>query len=350
MENYENYIFVTDVHFNMWSTFSQPDDITGNTRFSEQLAKMQEVFDIARENKAILINGGDLFHVRNSLNTNLFNKVYDLFEENKDVPVIHCVGNHDKVTNSLNSPSTLDTFSYIDNNYVCSQPTVINLAQSDIYVVPYGDETEELKEWVQDQELSSDKVNILVGHLGLEGASTGTSSHRLEGAFTLGDLRPQEMDAILLGHYHNKQVLNGQMNFIYGGSLLQNNFGESHDTGVWLGSLTEKTKTLEFISVESTKFVTVDASDLPENLEEILDNHYVRYSGTTADVKALSNVRDDLSNVQVDLQEDYTKESRLDIEESSTPEEIVKSYIRQYMDGDEQTIQIAVEALKEVQQ
>lgn len=346
----ENFIFVTDVHFNLWSTFSQPDDITGNSRFTEQLEKMQDVFDLAREYDAVLINGGDLFHVRNSLNTKLFNKVYDLFVDNSDVPVIHCVGNHDKATNSLTSPSTLDTFSYIDNNQVFSQPDVVGLGESRIYVLPYGDETTEIKEWLSEQELDENKVNILVGHLGLEGASTGTSNHRLEGAFTLGDLRPDDMDTILLGHYHNQQKLGGNDNFIYGGSLFQNNFGETHETGVWLGSLIDKEQDLKFIPVESKQFVTVEADDLPENLEEILDNHYVRYSGTTADVKALSNVREDLSNVQVDLQEDYTKESRLDIEDNSTPEEIVAKYVEQYMGGDKQIIDIAVNALKEVQE
>lgn len=341
---------MTDVHFNLWANFSQPDDITGNTRFTEQLTKMQEVFDLARENEAILINGGDLFHVRNSLNTKLFNKVYDLFTDNNDVPVIHCVGNHDKASNSLDSPSTLDTFSYIENNYVFSQPGKVSTEETEIHILPYGDETKEIKEWLQEQVINEDRVNILVGHLGLEGASTGTSSHRLEGAFTLGNLRPEDFDTILLGHYHNQQTLGDNPNFIYGGSLFQNNFGETHETGVWKGSLTVAEQELEFIPIESKRFVTVDAKDLPEDLEVILDNHYVRYSGTTSQVKALTNIREDMSNVQIDLQEDYTKDSRITIEESSTPEDIVKSYIDKYLNGEEEVLQIAVNALKEVQQ
>lgn len=350
----QNFVFFTDVHFHKFSTLAKPDDVTGNSRFTEQLRVMQEVFDIARENDAMLLDGGDLFHKRGAVETDVFNKVYNLFNENSDRKVVHCIGNHDRQTNSLYSSSSLDLFKYNGGVVESSTPFTVEDNENNwaIYVLPYGDEIEELKDWLNKQDIDKTKTNILLGHLGLEGAKTGSGNHRLAGAFSYDDLRPDDFDYVLLGHYHKRQLLNEfNPKHIYGGSLLQNNFGETHDTGVYLLTVDtedKKNNTTEFIPIKSTRFATVDANDLPSDLSDIMENDYVRFRGKTSDVKALENVTDDLSNVQIDLQEDYTKETRLDYEESSSPTEIVSKYIDTFLDGDEQIKAVSVSALNKV--
>ncbi|WEW53671.1 exonuclease [Staphylococcus phage vB_SauH_SPJ2] len=65
------FIFFTDSHFHMFTNYSKPDEEYGNDRFKEQIETLQKVFDLARENKAKVIFGGNI-HSQNKLITALY--------------------------------------------------------------------------------------------------------------------------------------------------------------------------------------------------------------------------------------------------------------------------------------
>src|SRR5699024_4880023 len=127
---------------------------------------------------ATLIIGGDVFHRRGSVKTEVFNKVFETISRNDDIETYILRGNHDSVTNSLYTQTSLEPLSKLDNVYLFSEPYQLRMEPENgeiinVSFLPYGDETEEMKEFLDtmvDTLKNRPGVNILVGHIGLEGA------------------------------------------------------------------------------------------------------------------------------------------------------------------------------------
>lgn len=337
------FVFFTDSHFHLFTNYAKPDEFYPNDRFREQIEALQKVFDIAREEKAKVIFGGDLFHKRNSVDTRVYNKVFEVFAQNYDVKVYMVRGNHDAVTNSLYTDSSIDIFETLPNVEVTkSLSTVPVSSKVQLTLCAYGDETEEIKQFIKDSNMLG-KVNILVGHLGVEGSLTGKGSHRLEGAFGYQDLLPDNYAFILLGHYHRRQYFTNPNHF-YGGSLMQQSFSDEQDSnGVHLID-TDKLTT-KFIPINTRKFITVQGDNIPKNINDLVDEgHFIRFIGTPEQAKAIELDNVD-SNVQVQMKKKYTVEKRIDSEVTDDPVTIASSYADKYYPEAKEKI---VECLKEV--
>ena len=350
------FIFATDLHMHNFTDFSIPDEEYITSRFYEQIVALEKTYDIARKNDATLIIGGDVFHRRGSVKTEVFNKVFETISRNNDIETYILRGNHDSVTNSLYSQSSLEPLSKIGNVHVITKPChmVGEEGEVNITFLPYGDEIIEMKEFLNT--ISKDyrgvkETQMLVAHIGLEGATQGKHSHRLSGAFGLGDLHPEFYDFILLGHYHKRQGINSKNpNHLYGGSFMQHNFGdEGQDTGVHLIDTEEMTTT--FIPIDTPQFVTIDGKNIPDNLEDLIRNNYVRFVGNSEEVKAVDRLKDitdfDLSNIRVELQRDYNHEARMGLDATMSEEEIVRNFAKQKFPN---SIEEALECLNEAQQ
>lgn len=336
------FIFFTDSHFHLFTNYAKPDKFYPNDRFREQIEALQKVFDIAKEEKATVIFGGDLFHKRNAVDTRVYNEVFKVFARNQDVDVLLLRGNHDATTNSVYTDSSIDTFDYLPNVSVFTSFGVAEKNNVNIIFTAYGDETEEIKDYIKDN-VQEGKVNILVGHLGVEGSLTGKGSHRLEGAFGYQDLQPELYDFILLGHYHRRQYFSNPNHF-YGGSLMQQSFSDEQEAnGVHLIDTDKLTTT--FIPINTRKFITVQGDNIPENIEELVEQgHFIRFIGTPEQAKALE-LDEVESNVQVQMKKKYTVEKRIDSEVTDDPVTIASSYADKYYPEAKDKI---VECLKEV--
>ena len=336
------FIFFTDSHFHLFTNYAKPDEFYYNDRFREQIEALQKVFDIAKEEKATVIFGGDLFHKRNAVDTRVYNEVFKVFARNQDVDVLLLRGNHDATTNSVYTDSSIDTFDYLPNVSVFTSFGVAEKNNVNIIFTAYGDETEEIKDYIKDN-VQEGKVNILVGHLGVEGSLTGKGSHRLEGAFGYQDLQPELYDFILLGHYHRRQYFQNPNHF-YGGSLMQQSFSDEQEAnGVHLID-TEKITTT-FIPIQTRKFITVQGDSIPEDIEDLVEQgHFIRFIGTPEQAKALE-LDEVESNVQVQMKKKYTVEKRIDSEVTDDPVTIASSYADKYYPEAKDKI---VECLKEV--
>uniref|UniRef100_A0AAU8GSQ9 SbcD-like subunit of palindrome specific endonuclease n=1 Tax=Mammaliicoccus phage MSShimriz1 TaxID=3230127 RepID=A0AAU8GSQ9_9VIRU len=336
------FIFFTDSHFHLFTNYAKPDEQYENDRFREQIEALQKVFDIAKEEKATVIFGGDLFHKRNAVNTKVYNSVFSTFAKNQDVQVLLLRGNHDATTNSLYTDSSIDTFDYLPNVDVIKSLSTVTKDNVNIVFTAYGDETEEIKSYIKNS-YDKDMVNILVSHLGVEGSLVGKGSHRLEGAFGYQDLQPELYGFILLGHYHRRQYFSNP-NHLYGGSLMQQSFSDEQEAnGVHLID-TEK-MTTEFIPINTRKFITVQGDNIPENIDELVEQgHFIRFIGTPEQAKALE-LDEVESNVQVQMKKKYTVEKRIDSEVTDDPVTIAYSYADKYYPEAKDKI---VECLKEV--
>lgn len=351
----EKYLFITDTHFHMFTEFSKPDEEYGNDRFREQMEVLQKAIDLAREHDATLVHGGDIFHKRGSVSTEVFNHVFKVFAKNKDVEVILLRGNHDSVNNSLYSDSSIVPFEALDNVRVVDNILRLGGEVSNILFVPYGQESDEMKAHMREplrgkHEDPFTGTRILFGHFGVNGAVSGTSSYKLGGEFTLEDIHADDYDYILLGHYHKRQMLNGNPNHIYGGALMQQSFSdEGYQPGAHLLTIHEdKTKnTLEFIPIKSRMFTTISGNNIPDNLDEIMENNFVRFIGDAGQAEVFSRLSEEneLTNVRVMVDKEYKSEVRLtNISSASTPVEITKAYAEKHFPN---SVKEAMECLQE---
>ena len=338
------FIFFTDSHFHLFTNYAKPDDEFVNDRFKEQVKALQKVFDIAREEKADVIFGGDLFHKRNSVDTRVYNKVFEVLAINRDIDVYMLRGNHDSVTNSLYTSSSIEPIGYLPNVHIFSSTDTFSFTDVNLVFEPYGDETEEIKEHIKGS-YDENKTNILVAHLGVEGSLTGKGSHRLEGAFGYQDLLPDNYAFILLGHYHRRQYFTNPNHF-YGGSLMQQSFSDEQESnGVHLID-TDKLTT-EFIPINTRRFITIQGEDIPENFDQLIEeDNFIRVIGTANHAKVLEmdeSMKD--KNVEVQIKKEYTVEKRIDSDVSDDPLTIASTYAKQYSPESENEI---LECLKEV--
>lgn len=337
------FIFFTDSHFHLFTNYAKPDEHYVNDRFREQIETLQEVFNIAKEEEATVIFGGDLFHKRNAVDTRVYNEVFKVFARNQDIETYLLRGNHDSVTNSLRTDTSLQPLEALENLYVFSDLATLQEDDVNIVMVPYGDETEEVKEFIKIA-IDDNRKNILVGHLGVEGSLTGKGSHRLEGAFGYQDLLPNEYDFILLGHYHRRQYFQNPNHF-YGGSLIQQSFSDEQESnGVHLID-TDKLTT-EFIPINTRKFITVQGDNVPNNINDLVDEgNFIRFIGTPKQVKSVSLNKEDNDNIEMQVQKSYTVEKRIDSDVSDDPLTIAESYANRFSPEAKKEI---LECLKEV--
>lgn len=326
------FIFVTDLHMHPFVDFSKADGEYITSRFKEQVEALAKVFSIARKKKAKVIIGGDVFHKRGAVKTEVFNKVFKVLQDNYDIETHILRGNHDSTTNSLYTHSSITPLGALPNVHVYNTPKQPVIDGVGFYFLPYGDEVEQMKEFIQSgDKVDQDDIEILVAHIGVEGATQGKHSHRLSGAFGYGDLRPDYFDYILLGHYHKRQQLSTDHNrHLYGGSFMQHNFGdEGQDKGVHFID-TDK-EDIEFIPLDTTQFVTIQGNDAPENLEEVMSNNFVRFLGSAKEIQALQKIQEmnadsGLENIRIEVQRDYNKEARMGLDASMSEVDIVKKF------------------------
>lgn len=319
-------IFFTDFHAHIFEDYAKPDPEYVNDRFRAQMETLEHVFHLARHHEADLVFGGDMFHKRSKIEDVVFNGVYDVFAKNSDVTVHLIRGNHDSKNNTTDSPHWLNTFKYLPNTRVYATPDLARINGYTLFGVPYSDDVAYLKSEIERYaQLAKGELNvILVAHIGVDGAETGRYSHRLEGAFTVGDLFPDCFKYVALGHYHKRQFLAGTDNVFYGGNTIQTSFAdEGQDKGVFL--LDWKNKP-QFIPINNKQFITLE--HIPQNVQEIVDNNYVRFILPKDQAQEVAILKDESDNIRIEVKKEYKVETRINIGMESTEEEIVKAYTK----------------------
>lgn len=320
MTNLNEFIVFTDFHAHLWAEFSEPTgDKYVNTRFKDQVETLRKVFKLAQEKNTAVLFLGDLFHKRGAVNTTVFNEIFNVFREFSNIPTLLLRGNHDSMNNSLSSPHALTPFEALPNCTVVANLSVVDFNGATFTCVPYGEEIDEMKAFIT----ANTDSDYLLGHIGIEGAKEG-SGHSLEGAFSVKDLHADKFTAVLLGHYHKRQFLAD--NVAYVGSTVPTSFSDVEGKGVMY--LSEEGG-LEFIEIEGKQFKTVDLADYQgkqEELEDVLNNNYVRLKADT-ETKNILNVLGDLpTSVRVEVTETFDSVSEIGITVDDTPTKIVDNY------------------------
>lgn len=334
----DKFIVFSDFHLHNWSTFSKPvtyaykgKHIQVTDRIIAQINTLNRIFEIAEENQAHVLFNGDFFHARNKVENLImnigFNTIFDNMMKYPDMRLYMIVGNHDQADSSDLPQHTLETFKAIPRVTVMDDFESVYTGSCMLYPISYSDNVDILKDRIDFfmQHASQDEnPSILMAHIGVDGSETGQSSHRLGGAFNIEELYPEVFDYVTLGHYHKRQFLGGRDNVFYVGNTIQESFSdEGQDKGVFLIDLEKKGKP-EFIPIENKKFITL--REIPENVQEIVDNNYVRMIVPQELATEVSIFKEESDNVRVEVQKEYKSELRIDIDVASSEEDIVKAY------------------------
>lgn len=343
------YIVFSDAHLYPWSEFSSPDAKYITSRLRLQISALTDVLTIAKGEGATVLFLGDLFHQRGSVKTQVFNLAYELFERFSDVPVIMIEGNHDNVSNSIKSPSTLEPFKFLPNVTLIPEYEHITIPNTSdtLTAVSYGDEYGELKEFIKDN-----PATIMMAHLGVEGAS-GAGNSKLDGAFTVADLQPASFDLVLLGHYHKAQFL--ASNTLYVGNPVAQNFGDANmHKGYYSFETSEGhvvKDSLTFHDLHYPEFLAYEASGLPEDIEELSEHNYVRIRGEGGAIdKALRlDTSEPSGNIKIEKTFAFDDDTtRIDIKGDSTPIDITKKWGEEFQpDNTDTLVDIVTRALNE---
>lgn len=349
----------SDAHIGIYNNFAKLlEDDNINDRSQASIDSVGEAFDIAIKEKTHLVSVGDLFDNRGSLDVRLINRVADLFAKKvpqlaKGCNVYLLAGNHDQIDNSDLPENALTWLRYFSTDahriYVLNQVQSFQFNDVCISFLPYSENVKASKAALKEliSTLPKDKPNILFAHVGVEGAvDGGMYTHRLGGAYGLGDLYPKVFEKILLGHYHRRQALGEADNIIpeqakalYVGSTSQKSFSdEGQQKGVDLLKIKDKTVQDKFIPLVSKEFLTIDLADSQyknitnEKLSELFNTYYVRV--VSHEAKQAKQLQDVINHenikVAVALKEEQKSENRLGIKVTDSEEKIVTEYAKKY--------------------
>lgn len=321
------YLVFSDLHLHNWGDFSQSDSITGNSRLTNQINALDDIMSTARSEGRIVLFLGDLFHQRGRVATNVFNHAMDVLGRYSDVSIIAIEGNHDNVSNSINSISSLEPFTVLPNFKLIEKYQKITIDNGDTIVgISYGEEYEELKKFIREN-----SATILMAHLGVEGA-LGAGKSKLDGAFTVGDLMSDTNYSLtLLGHYHKQQYFLN--NSLYVGNPVAQDFGDEGDKGYFkFDTINNRVDidTLEFVPLNYPHFIKITSDNIGDfdNIEELSENNFIRVVLPESTIKETTLKEDSLpDNVRLEKQiVSKDADSRIDISDDTDTVSIVKKW------------------------
>lgn len=338
-------VLFSDFHAHIFQDYAKSDPKYVTDRFKDQLDTLSKVFEIAREEKAQLLFGGDLFHKRSKLEDVVFNNVFRIVAENSDVKTHLLRGNHDSKNNTTDSEHWLETFKYLPHVTVMDVPTKVTADMFDIYAIPYSDDVAYLKQCIEsfaEEARESSKHSILLGHIGVDGSQVGKYNHRLEGAFSLGDLHPDDFSFVALGHYHKRQFLGGRDDVFYIGNTIQTSFSdEGQEKGVFIIDL--GTNKVDFKEIPNKQFITLNKID--SNTQQLVDNNYVRFILDQEQAKEVEVFKESSDNVRIEVQKEYKTDTRIDISVDSEDTQIVEAYTKEfYPESTKEALEVLQEA------
>lgn len=191
-------VFCTDTHFRNSNPSYRKDEI-----FKNSLEEFKYILDVAKENDALLIHGGDVFHTPNATNE-VVSEVAELIVAS-GVRVALLAGNHDLIASNIDTiRRTAGGLLRFCSDVVLLHRDVVRLKNTIIYGIPFSKEKEVPTEIIPVNERLKDytKVDytIAVVH------SMITDQPEIIVDNSRRTINPNNItsaaDIVLCGHYH----------------------------------------------------------------------------------------------------------------------------------------------------
>jgi exonuclease SbcD len=277
-----------------------------------------------------ILQGGDIFTNRASQKLNVlmaWSNILDMLEQ-ADIKMYAIAGNHDK-TDLSDTSSYLDVFKRSDFKVFNGiEDYKLTIRNTDIFLLPFY-EDERYKQILENYVLSDAKNNILITHIGVNGALTNSKTKI---ANSINDFGFSFFDLTIIGHYHDAQKLKD--NVFYGGSLYQDNFGEDEEKGFLILDLDNLT--FERIKTDFPKYkkivLTYDQyskATLDELKQFENQTDKFRFVLKITKEQALSTNLDKLKNFHYDFKvetEEYDVQNNFEVENAIQTTDVVKLF------------------------
>lgn len=170
---------------------------------------------------------GDIFESRKAQpldNLQFFKSILERFND-AGIVLIAIPGNHDKV-NYESELSYLDVFSNHPNFKLITNYESLIRGELLLHFIPFFKENTVYKNYLERIELDSNKKNILLTHVGLDGVPNNSDLYIP--SFLKKDMF-NRLFKVFIGHYHNRSSYG--KNIFYIGSIKPETFGENNDKG-----------------------------------------------------------------------------------------------------------------------
>lgn len=325
--------FTADWHFNDWKPFSKIIEFEGynlNSRLVDTILTFRKFYGQCMENQVdLVINLGDIFHMRNLFNMFFFNLVYREFQ-NQAHPELRTwilPGNHDlESKNSDPLEASVYSFDAIETMTVFGKPAIMEYKGNVFYFMPYtGDKKvreKHLEKFTKQTKKNKKGLNILLYHGIVTGAALG--GVKAKGGIPIRKLKP--FDFTFCGDVHIHQAL-GLGNIVYTGAPMQQNFGdEGQKRGYVL--FDTKTKEWEFKPLKSPKFYKT--GNLQKAVRLAKKGHFVSYSpkNSKKQLQARSLVQNENLNLEIGRVTSSESTEEFDVRGSLKPDKLVKVWVK----------------------
>ena len=252
------FVHIADVHLDMPFTSLKNNKELVKRRRLEQKFIFRRAIDFVKEEQAeILFIAGDLFEDK-FIEDDTVSYVISCLKEISETKVYITPGNHDPLIKS----SPYNTFEWPENVFIFgSEVGMDTIEDINIYGVGF-DNFEMDTDVIKDIEIEKDKINILITHATLDGAS-----HKYH------DIKQQwveKFDYVALGHIHMPKIDDSKI--IYPGSLVAGGFDEVGAHGLVYGEILKGKVIIKFHKMDDTEFEvkTLDISNC-FSANEVLD-------------------------------------------------------------------------------
>lgn len=202
-----------------------------NNRLLDGIAVLAELRDYAIANYInLVVFGGDLLHRRGSLPTDAVVAIKNELAKFREygIDIVGIPGNHDYADRA----GDIHSLQFLhDCMVVLDKPGEYCDIRQDLRIiaVPYTDKLEDAKAYLKEAHanVSSDRQNLLLVHLGMQGARVGSDYVLVaDSDIQVDDVDADLFDLCLFGHYHQHQQL--FKNGWYIGATYQHNWGDAN--------------------------------------------------------------------------------------------------------------------------
>ena len=252
------FVHLADVHLDMPFTSLKNQRELVKRRRLEQKYIFRKAIDFVKEEMVdVLLIAGDLFEDK-FVEDDTIMYVISCLKEIENTKVYITPGNHDPLIKS----SPYNTFEWPENVFIFGSEVGMDTFEDvNIYGVGF-DNFEMDSDEIKQIEVEEGKINILITHGTLDGAS-----HKYH------DIKSQwleKFDYVALGHIHMSKLDGTKI--VYPGSLVAGGFDELGEHGLVLGEITKTKLKTKFIKMDDTEFEvkTIDISNCTSP-NEVLD-------------------------------------------------------------------------------
>ena len=259
------FVHIADMHFDSPFVNLSDKEYLGDLRRLEQRKAFKKVIQYIKDNNIeLLFISGDLYEHKYIKKTTI-EYINNLFQEIPNTKIFISPGNHDPYLKN----SYYNNFKWNENVKIFkSELEKVELEEADIYGYGFNDFycTQFNQEKIEIH--NKNKINILVMHATLDGASIEEKQYN---AVKAKDLKEKGFDYIALGHIH-KLDYNSYENqrIVYPGSTVAIGFDEPGKHGMIVGDINKNEIKLNFIPLDEKEFKLYELDTTEINSKEEL--------------------------------------------------------------------------------